>query len=147
MCAFGQYSSWCFRVFALYVTRTRSFSLSLPLLRTVFACVQAGPGTIAEAMCRSLPTMLSCYLPGQEAGNIPFVVDNGFGAYSKKPEEIAATVAKWMSDDELVRGNKNGQMSNRKNLVPSPCRQCLWGAAFVPQVFLCLCFVCAHACM
>lgn len=66
-------------------------------------CAQAGPGTIAEAMCRSLPTMLSCYLPGQEAGNIPFVVDGGFGAYSKQPKEIAATVAKWMSDDELVR--------------------------------------------
>jgi 1,2-diacylglycerol 3-beta-galactosyltransferase len=65
--------------------------------------VQAGPGTIAEAMCRSLPTMLSCHLPGQEAGNIPFVVDGGFGAYSKQPKEIAATVAKWMSDDEMVR--------------------------------------------
>ena len=27
---------------------------------------KAGPGTIAEAMCRGLPTMLSCFLPGQE---------------------------------------------------------------------------------
>ena len=60
---------------------------------------QAGPGTIAEAMCRGLPTMLSCYLPGQEAGNVDFVEQGGFGQYSNKPKEIAATVAGWMQDD------------------------------------------------
>jgi len=59
---------------------------------------KAGPGTIAEAMCRGLPTMLSCYLPGQEAGNVPFVTDGGFGSYSKKPKRIASTVATWMKD-------------------------------------------------
>eukprot|EP00964_Phaeocystis_antarctica_P060790 scaffold36271_cov49-Phaeocystis_antarctica.AAC.5 len=30
--------------------------------------LQAGPGTIAEAAIRGLPTMLSSHLPGQEAG-------------------------------------------------------------------------------
>jgi len=40
---------------------------------------KAGPGTIAEATIRGLPTMLSSFLPGQEAGNVPFVVQSGFG--------------------------------------------------------------------
>ena len=38
---------------------------------------KAGPGTIAEATIRGVPTMLSSFLPGQEAGNVPFVTENG----------------------------------------------------------------------
>lgn len=64
---------------------------------------KAGPGTIAESMCRGLPTMLSCFLPGQEAGNLPFVTEGGFGDYSSDPETIASTVAMWMRDPEKVR--------------------------------------------
>ena len=40
---------------------------------------KAGPGTIAEAMILGLPLVLSTFLPGQESGNVPFVVDGGFG--------------------------------------------------------------------
>lgn len=43
---------------------------------------KAGPGTIAEATIRGLPVMLSGYLPGQEEGNVPYVVngeDSGRG--------------------------------------------------------------------
>lgn len=36
---------------------------------------KAGPGTIAEATIRGLPVMLSGYLPGQEEGNVPYVVN------------------------------------------------------------------------
>ena len=55
-------------------------------------------------MCRGLPTMLSCFLPGQEAGNVPFVTEGGFGDYSKDPDTIASTVASWMRDPAKVRG-------------------------------------------
>jgi len=61
---------------------------------------KAGPGTIAEAAIRGLPTMLSSHLPGQEAGNVPFVVGKGFGRFSKKPKVIAQTVSSWLQDDE-----------------------------------------------
>ena len=36
---------------------------------------KAGPGTIAEATIRGLPVMLSGHLPGQEEGNVPYVVN------------------------------------------------------------------------
>ena len=59
---------------------------------------KAGPGTIMEASTRGLPCLLSSFLPGQEAGNVPFVVDQGFGAFERKPANIARTVAGWLDD-------------------------------------------------
>lgn len=56
---------------------------------------KAGPGTIAEALIRGLPILLSGYIPGQEEGNVPFVVDNEVGVFAKNPADIAAQVARW----------------------------------------------------
>lgn len=64
---------------------------------------KAGPGTIAEASTRGLPVMLFNYLPGQEEGNVPFVVENGFGDYKKDPKAIGKVVSGWMMSEE-VRG-------------------------------------------
>ena len=44
--------------------------------------------------------MLSSHLPGQEAGNVPFVVGSGFGKFSKQPKVIARTVSSWLKDDD-----------------------------------------------
>jgi len=63
---------------------------------------KAGPGTIAEATIRGLPTMLSSFLPGQEAGNVPFVVKSGFGEYSRDPKVIARTVSTWVQDPQRL---------------------------------------------
>ncbi|KAJ4899136.1 hypothetical protein Rs2_13087 [Raphanus sativus] len=56
---------------------------------------KAGPGTIAEAMIRGLPIILNGYIAGQEAGNVPYVVENGCGEFSKSPIEISKIVAEW----------------------------------------------------
>merc|ERR1711937_569720 len=64
---------------------------------------KAGPGTITEATIRGLPIMLSSYLPGQERGNVDFVVNGGFGAFSRKPEVIASTVGKWLKDEDQMK--------------------------------------------
>ncbi|KAI3950624.1 hypothetical protein MKW92_051914 [Papaver armeniacum] len=56
---------------------------------------KAGPGTIAEAMIRGLPIILNDYIAGQEVGNVPYVVENGCGKYSKSPKEIAKIVHEW----------------------------------------------------
>eukprot|EP00442_Polarella_glacialis_P052964 CAMPEP_0115128268 /NCGR_PEP_ID=MMETSP0227-20121206/51001_1 /TAXON_ID=89957 /ORGANISM="Polarella glacialis, Strain CCMP 1383" /LENGTH=615 /DNA_ID=CAMNT_0002532727 /DNA_START=35 /DNA_END=1882 /DNA_ORIENTATION=+ len=68
---------------------------------------KAGPGTIAEACTRQLPVMLSSYLPGQERGNVNFVVD---------PEVIAKTVCGWLRDpEELQRRSKLAGALGRPN--------------------------------
>lgn len=56
---------------------------------------KAGPGTIAEALIRGLPIILNDFIPGQEVGNVPYVVDNGAGVFSKSPKETAELVAHW----------------------------------------------------
>ncbi|KAK6941714.1 Diacylglycerol glucosyltransferase, N-terminal [Dillenia turbinata] len=70
---------------------------------------KAGPGTIAEALIRGLPIILNDYIPGQEKGNVPYVVDNGAGVFTRSPKETARIVAEWFSikTDELKRMSEN----------------------------------------
>ncbi|EOD32719.1 hypothetical protein EMIHUDRAFT_467938 [Emiliania huxleyi CCMP1516] len=78
----------------------RGFTSRMSDYMEVADCIvtKAGPGTVAEAAIRGLPTMLSSFLPGQEAGNVPFVVESGFGEYSANPRKIALTVTGWLQD-------------------------------------------------
>jgi 1,2-diacylglycerol 3-beta-galactosyltransferase len=46
--------------------------------------------------------MLSHFLPGQEAGNVAFVVNNGFGEFARQPKVIAERVSGWLQDDALL---------------------------------------------
>lgn len=63
---------------------------------------KAGPGTIAEAATRGLPCLLSSYLPGQEAGNVAYVVKHHkFGTFKRRPKRIAKTIRKWLQDDAM----------------------------------------------
>lgn len=45
----------------------------------------------------------------QEKGNIPYVVDNGAGVFTRSPKETAKIVAEWFSTktDELKRMSEN----------------------------------------
>lgn len=59
---------------------------------------KAGPGTIAEALSSGLPIILSGFIPGQEEGNIPYVLDNRVGVYRETPAAIAQTVSEWFTE-------------------------------------------------
>ncbi|KAJ7520477.1 hypothetical protein O6H91_19G007600 [Diphasiastrum complanatum] len=80
---------------------------------------KAGPGTIAEAMIRGLPMLLNDYIAGQEAGNVPFVVNNGAGRYCENPKEIANIVAEWFSSksNELKEMAYNSRKLGRADAV------------------------------
>ncbi|PKU74650.1 putative monogalactosyldiacylglycerol synthase 3, chloroplastic [Dendrobium catenatum] len=60
---------------------------------------KAGPGTIAEALIRGLPIILNDFIPGQEVGNVPYVVDNGAGVFCKSSKQTAKLVARWFGPD------------------------------------------------
>lgn len=60
---------------------------------------KAGPGTIAEALIRGVPLLLNGCVPCQEEGNIPYVVDNGVGAFNTDPEQIAKIISRWFSKE------------------------------------------------
>ncbi|KAJ4707747.1 monogalactosyldiacylglycerol synthase, chloroplastic [Melia azedarach] len=80
---------------------------------------KAGPGTIAEAMIRGLPIILNDYIAGQEVGNVPYVVDNGCGKFSKSPKEIANIVAQWFGPkmNELKTMSQNALKLARPDAV------------------------------
>lgn len=65
---------------------------------------KAGPGSIAEALSQGLPIILSGFIPGQEEGNVPYVVENGAGVYCSAPSDIAGIVCRWF-------GNERSQLS------------------------------------
>jgi 1,2-diacylglycerol 3-beta-galactosyltransferase len=65
---------------------------------------KAGPSTIAEAANAGLPVVLSSHLPGQEEGNIEFVVRRGLGRWAPSPSQTSAAVRELLgSPEELDR--------------------------------------------
>lgn len=60
---------------------------------------KAGPGTIAECLCCGTPVILSWYLPGQERGNVEWVVDSGAGRYVPTLKGLIDTVAELSTPD------------------------------------------------
>lgn len=72
---------------------------------------KAGPGMLAEAACLGLPVVITDYVPGQEVGNVSWVVKNGLGLYENEIEGIAAVVG------ELLRpGNPTLEMIGEQAL-------------------------------
>jgi 1,2-diacylglycerol 3-beta-galactosyltransferase len=57
---------------------------------------KAGPGTITEGLLSGLPLVLFGKVPGQEDGNVDFVVENGVGAWEPRPDGAAATLRTWL---------------------------------------------------
>ncbi|KAL7259705.1 hypothetical protein ACSBR1_005562 [Camellia fascicularis] len=104
---------------------------------------KAGPGTIAEALIRGLPIILNDYIPGQEKGNVPYVVDNGAGVFTRSPKETAKLVAEWFSTktDEHKRMSENALKLAQPNAVFDVVKDihelaCLRGPlAKIPYVF------------
>ncbi|HZR40885.1 MAG TPA: glycosyltransferase [Ktedonobacteraceae bacterium] len=53
---------------------------------------KAGPGTICEALACGLPVVLSGYIPGQEEGNVDFVVEHEAGVLALDPAALIDTL-------------------------------------------------------
>mmetsp|Transcript_1703 Transcript_1703/g.2443 ORF Transcript_1703/g.2443 Transcript_1703/m.2443 type:complete len:611 (+) Transcript_1703:87-1919(+) len=87
---------------------------------------KAGPGTIAEAAALSLPVMLTSFLPGQEEGNVDFVVKNDFGSFvsDADPTGVAEEVVAWLSDESKLQhlsrnAKENGAPNAARDIVKS----------------------------
>jgi len=80
-----------------FITNMAEYMVAADVLVT-----KAGPGTIAEAASLGLPIMLTSFLPGQEAGNVDFVLEKGFGDYCENPIAIGREVTYWLQDKEIL---------------------------------------------
>jgi 1,2-diacylglycerol 3-beta-galactosyltransferase len=65
---------------------------------------KAGPGTISEAFISGLPMILYARLPGQEDGNVAYVVSNDAGIWAPSPDKVVNALRGWLaSPDERER--------------------------------------------
>jgi 1,2-diacylglycerol 3-beta-galactosyltransferase len=57
---------------------------------------KAGPATICEACMAGLPVILSDAIPGQEYGNVRYIVDHGAGLYANTPSKVRVAAGEWL---------------------------------------------------
>ncbi len=63
---------------------------------------KAGPGTISESLNAHLPLVLYSRLPGQEEGNVDFVVETGTGVWAPGAESSALAVRRILSSSSIL---------------------------------------------
>ena len=75
------------------------FTRDMPdLMRAAdFIVTKAGPGTISEALNAQLPIILYSKLPGQEDGNVTYVVEEGAGVWAPTPQLVVRALTRWIS--------------------------------------------------
>jgi 1,2-diacylglycerol 3-beta-galactosyltransferase len=80
---------------------------------------KAGPSTICEACIAGLPMILYDAIPGQETGNVDYVVANKAGVFAPSPKEVADAAQLWLSEGAigLRWRSENARMLGRPNAV------------------------------
>lgn len=100
-------------------TVVNGFVTNMPEWMAACDCIitKAGPGTIAEAQAMGLAIILSGFIPGQEQGNVEYVLENEVGQYSERPREIARMVHRWFAEDRagLERASQNARRISTPN--------------------------------
>ena len=59
---------------------------------------KAGPNTLAEAFIAGLPVILYDAIPGQEKGNVSYLVEHGAGLWAPHPRQVATAVTALLAD-------------------------------------------------
>ena len=80
---------------------------------------KAGPGTISEAFIAGLPIIMYSRMPGQEDGNVTYVVEEGAGIWAPQPEEVVEALTTWLSNPSL---RENAVRASRRLARPDASR-------------------------
>ena len=59
---------------------------------------KAGPGTISEAFIVGLPLILYSRLPGQEDGNVSYVLEHHAGVWAPETHQVIGTLQGWLDN-------------------------------------------------
>ena len=83
-------------------TRVYGFVREMPefMQASDILVTKAGPGTISEALNAGLPMLLYSRLPGQEDGNVTYVVSEGAGLWTPRPEAIVTALRNWLANPQ-----------------------------------------------
>jgi len=79
-------------------TQTYGFVTNIPELMGAsdVLVTKAGPGTLSEAFIAGLPVIISGFIPGQEEGNVHYVLEHQAGAYAPDPARIVSLIREWL---------------------------------------------------
>jgi 1,2-diacylglycerol 3-beta-galactosyltransferase len=86
---------------------------------------KAGPGTIAEALAMNLPIIITSWLPGQEEGNVEFVVRENVGRVSQDPRRVVELVREMRETAEFDELKKNIKRVSRPQAALEIAREIL----------------------
>jgi 1,2-diacylglycerol 3-beta-galactosyltransferase len=81
---------------------------------------KAGPGSIAEAACLGVPTLLWGFVPGQEQHNVEWAQRLGGAAFERDPHRAAELVEGWLRDAAEGEGSELRRMSERMAAMGRP---------------------------
>jgi 1,2-diacylglycerol 3-beta-galactosyltransferase len=78
---------------------------------------KAGPGTISEALACELPIILSGYVPGQEEGNVDYVLTNDVGILAHDSIELVDGLRRLVKPGSatLLRQRENARLLSRSH--------------------------------
>lgn len=102
-------------------THIYPFVTNMPMLMAAadILVTKAGPATISEACIAGLPLILNDAIPGQETGNVDYVVENGAGVFAPSAREVVEAAADWLSEGAagLRRRSENARRLGRPEAV------------------------------
>ena len=86
-------------------TRILGFVDNMPELMSAadVLVTKAGPGTICEAFIAGLPIILYDAVPGQEEGNVDYVVDSEAGVWCPTPWSVLKQLKLWLMEPATLR--------------------------------------------
>jgi 1,2-diacylglycerol 3-beta-galactosyltransferase len=86
---------------------------------------KAGPSTISEAFISGLPIILSGFVPGQEEGNVEYVVQSKAGVLAKDTADIARLLVDWFnpSNQTLSEMTRNAKAQGRPRAALDTARE------------------------
>jgi UDP-N-acetylglucosamine:LPS N-acetylglucosamine transferase len=76
---------------------------------------KAGGLIVTESLASGLPLLLVHALPGQEIGNVNYVVDNNAGRMCQTPDEILETLYHWLDHNHALLDK---MAKNAESLIP-----------------------------
>lgn len=81
-------------------TRIYPFVTNMPQLMDAADMIitKAGPATITEAAIAGLPMILMDAIPGQEDGNVTYVIEHNAGAWAPNPRQAAQVLDNWLDE-------------------------------------------------
>ena len=81
---------------------------------------KAGPGTISEAFIAGLPIILYNRLPGQEEGNVLYVIGEGAGTWAPEPGMVVSVIKNWINHPDRLAETTEASRSSAR---PDAARQ------------------------